>query len=116
MKLIYCAGAYTATTITGVIDNVTAAEEAGKEVLLAGFVPVIPHGITRYWDFDPRFKQKKHDWWLTQFCYPLLKGCHGIYLYSGWEKSKGAIMERDFSLKHKIPIATSIAELTALFH
>jgi hypothetical protein len=42
-KLIYVAGPYTSDTCEGVAMNVRIAEEHGKQVLLAGHVPLVPH-------------------------------------------------------------------------
>lgn len=111
MKVIYVAGKYTAPTIEGVIDNVAKAEEAGKEVLAAGHVPLIPHCISAHWDIDSRFTHFEHGDWLNKFCYPLLKKCDGIYLYDGWEESKGAQMEYEVAKLHGIPIYFSVEDI-----
>lgn len=120
-RLIYakadlCRRGYSAATREGRAANVAKAEEYGKEVLLSGHVPVIPHKISSHWDEDPRLAELfGHVEWLELFCYPLLQGCHAIYLYPGWEHSKGATMEHAFAKAHGIPIVHTVEELQRLF-
>jgi len=114
-KLTYVAGPYTAPTRDEVAANVARAVEYGKQVLAAGFVPVVPHKITEFWDLDGRFAGYTHGDWLEKYCFPLLKQCHAIFLYPGWAKSKGACREFDFALEHGIPVVHSVEELKRLF-
>src|SRR6266581_3432155 len=111
-KLIYVAGAYSAPTREERAANVARAEEYGKQVLLAGHVPVIPHKISSHWDDDDRLADLfGHVDWLERFCFPLLKQCHVIYLYPGWAAYKGACLEQAFAIENGIPIVHSITEL-----
>ena len=115
-KLVYVAGPYTALTREEISANVAKAEEWGKQVLLAGHVPLIPHKISSHWDLDPRLSDLfGHVDWLERFCFPLLHSCHAIFLYPGWLNSKGAKMEHEFAMEHGIPVAHSIEELQRLF-
>lgn len=98
-KRIFCSGPYTADDFEGVERNLDMARAAVKDVLLAGHVPVCPHLITAYLDLDPDFEEWDHTAWLEQFCYPLMDRCDAIYLYPGWEKSKGAVMEKAYAEK-----------------
>lgn len=110
-SLIYIAGRYTADTRADVQANIDAAEEAGKEVLLLGHVPVIPHRITGHWDADERFLNWPHQDWLNKFCLPLLAKCHVILMLPGWETSKGSQMELKFAAKNSKMIIFGVNDL-----
>jgi hypothetical protein len=114
-KLVYIAGPYTSDTCEGVAMNVRIAEEHGKQVLLAGHVPLVPHRISAMWDLDDRFAGFSHSDWLEKFCFPLLKACQAIYLFSGWTESPGAVKEFEFAAKHNIPVVYTIDELRYVF-
>jgi hypothetical protein len=110
-KVVYCAGPYTAPTREGVAMHVKIAEEYGKRVLEAGFVPIVPHRLSVWWDLDARFKDFEHDDWLNKFCYPLLQAADILFLYPGFTHSEGAKLEMDYALRHHIPIVYSVDEL-----
>jgi hypothetical protein len=114
-KLVYCAGCYSAPTREQIAANVAIAEEHGKQVLLAGHIPVIPHRLTAHWEEDSRFNHFSYNDWLERFCLPLLKNCHAIYLFHGWSKSSGAAREFEFAVQHNIPIVYTIPELEMVF-
>jgi hypothetical protein len=93
-RLVYIAGPYSPrpndpNPLAAIQRNVTVAEEVAKMVLLQGNIPVIPHKITQYWDYDNRFIEKPHDYWLEEFALPLLARCDAIVFCEGWEKSEG---------------------------
>lgn len=114
--LVYVAGPYTAPTREGISQNVAVAEAHGKEVLLAGYVPLIPHKISSHWDTDERLAALfGHVDWLERFCFPLLRACRAVYLYPGWETSRGARLEQEYATQHSIPIAYSIDDLRRIF-
>jgi hypothetical protein len=95
--LIFCSGPYTAETFEGFEDNLYRADEASKEVLIAGHVPICPHKITAFFDLDPEFQEWQHEDWLTKFCYPLIDACDAVYFYEGWQNSKGAQCELQYA-------------------
>ena len=114
MKTVYIAGPYSAPTTEEVRANVARAEAQGKELLLAGYVPVIPHKITGHWEQDPAFFDWEHSDWLEFFFFPLLKRCDAIYLCDGWQCSKGAAAEFRFAAQNNIPVAFHLGDLSAI--
>lgn len=94
-KVLYIAGPYSAKTREEIQQNINIAEQVGKAVLKAGFVPLIPHRISAHWDDDPEFDLAEwdHAAWLDRFCLPLLEKCDGILMIDGWQLSKGATIE-----------------------
>ena len=93
--VVYIAGKYSGKTREDIEENINIAAEAGKAVLKAGHVPVIPHRITGHWDDDPQFDPKEwdHKAWLERFCLPLLDRCDAICMLTDWQLSIGATME-----------------------
>ena len=115
MKLVYCAGQYTAPTKAGKIKNMEVATEFGKQVLaIGGYIPIIPHVATGLWDYDERFAHWTNDQWLNITCFPLLSRCDVLFLYPGWQASSGARDEHQFALDHNMCICYSIDELKEL--
>lgn len=112
--LIYIAGPYTAETEEGIIANIRAAEEIGKQVLLRGFVPVIPHKNTALWDKDERFKDWGHADWIERVCFPLLRSCDALLLMPNWETSKGAVMEYNYAREHRMLVFHSLQALPGI--
>lgn len=90
--ICYIAGPYSASTQEGVQANIDAAEAIGKQMLLHGYTPVIPHRITGHWETDPQFAHIKYDEWM-RMCIKLLDKCDVIAMVPGWQKSKGAVIE-----------------------
>lgn len=109
-KLIYIAGPYTAETREGIAENIRRAEECGKRVLLAGYVPVIPHTLSRPLNKHAELKNWQHLDWMEKFCLPLLARCDAMLLMSNWHLSKGASMEKDYAEKHGISVIENIQE------
>lgn len=109
--LIYVAGAYTAPTKEEVQAHIDRAEEVGKLVLEHGYVPLIPHRITAFWDIDPRFAHMQHGCWMNKVCIPWLNRCDAIVMVPGWQESKGAVMEHQHASNRGIPIFYACADL-----
>jgi hypothetical protein len=114
IKLVYCAGQYSAPTKADKIKNVEIAEEYGKQVLALGFIPIIPHKTSSLWDYDERFSHWTNEEWIEHFCFPLLARCDILFLYPGWQKSSGARDEHQFALDRGMEIAYSIDDLKLL--
>lgn len=110
--LIYVAGRYSADTREQVAANILKAQGHGHEVLLAGFVPIVPHAITAHAEELADFSGWQHEDWLKKFCYPLLRRCDAAYFVPGWEESAGAKMEMEKALYWNIPVVFNVAELT----
>lgn len=110
--LVYIAGKYTADTKQEIKQNIAIVEELAKDVLLAGFIPIIPHKITSFFDLKfEELKHWKHEDWLNKFCLPLLSRCDTLLLAPNWIDSDGAKIEKEFAFRCNIPIYTSIENL-----
>lgn len=102
--LIYVCGPYTAPTRQQQKQNIMLAEEAAKDILINNMIPIVPHKITSFWEFDRRFIHFTHSDWLNRFCLPLLKSCDGLFLCDGWKDSKGALMELKYAKENEMII------------
>lgn len=99
MKLVYVAGKYSAPTREEVQANIDKADEVAKQLMLRGYVPVIPHKITAFWDLDERFSSMNHADWIEKYCIPLQDACSAIAMVPGWRDSFGATQEHEHALE-----------------
>jgi len=93
MKKIYVAGPYRADNAWGVEKNIRKAEELGMELARAGFNPMIPHTMFRYFNgtlTDEFWLKATMEW---------LETCDAIALVKGWGHSDGAVKEYDRAIE-----------------
>lgn len=88
--------------------NIARAVEVGIEVAKLGFFPVIPHANTAHHAFE---KLQPYTFWIDGTLEMLRRACDILVLVPGWEKSSGAMTERNFMLIHGKPVFTSIEAL-----
>lgn len=102
--IVYVSSPYTAETMEQVKANVAFANEIGKQVLVAGHVPIIPHVMSAFWDLDGRLQNFSHADWMFKYALPLLEIADAILLAGSWESSKGCLIElgRARGLRKKI--------------
>jgi hypothetical protein len=96
-KHYYISGPYTSRDWSKVAGFVSSALAAGERVARLGYLVHVPHvalpsGIS--WDEAMRR------------CLEDLSYCDGVILVSGWERSRGAQMERDVALGLGLPVWT----------
>lgn len=96
-KLIYICGKYTDVNKEKQSENVNYAREVAAYILLSGDIPVIPHAITEGLDFHELTKDKDHEFWLNEFCFPLLDRCDEILVLDNHKTSKGALAEIEYA-------------------
>lgn len=101
---IFVAGPYQASTKERRDLNIRRAEEAGKQILLRGHFPYVPHTATARWDDDPRLNLVD---WLTYSC-EWLKFCDGVLLL---KKSPGTNFEVSLALLMGLPVWTSLEQI-----
>ena len=97
MKVIYVAGAYRASTLRGILENIRKAEELAMEVWKADHVALCPHLNTRLMDGivpDQNFLDGDIE---------MLKRCDGIIMVPGWSISTGAVKELRVAQRLGIP-------------
>lgn len=122
MPLIYIAGPYTPPPrFRGWRSSRTAREAAvlahlehaahwGREVMLRGGFPVIPHAagalvtsdVHEVYGAGARSVLADEATWLAGDLL-LLRACHGVVFIPGWESSKGALAERDEADRLEMP-------------
>lgn len=102
--LAYVAGKYTAPTKEEVQMNINAAEKVGKQTLLMGMVPIIPHRISAHWENEPEFAHMSHKDWMESYCFPMLDACDAIVMVPGWQESPGSCMEHARAKEQQMPV------------
>lgn len=111
---VYIAGPYTAKTKEERDQNVRLAEEVGKRVASAGYIPFIPHKMTHGWDEDPRFGEgEEARKFFMNICLAWLGLCDAILVLPGYENSRGTLEEINYAKAHGIKILYSLELLGA---
>lgn len=114
MRVIYVAGPYMGATHDGksyfeISMNILRAREWGKRVIEAGAFAFVPHLNSYHMELDV---DKSADW-RREADLAILKRCDAIFMMPGWEKSKGAVREKEFAEREKIPVFYGIDTLRA---
>ena len=105
MKVVYIAGPYRGRTPWDVETNIRKAEAIGLEVARMGFMPLIPHTMTRFFD-----KQCTSHFWI-EGTLELLARCDAMIVLPGWENSDGTKGEIALAEKRNIPYFWSMKDL-----
>lgn len=87
MKVIFVSGAYRATSVLGIEQNIRHAEAASVELWKQGWAVYCPHKNTAH--FDGIMPDSV---WLEANL-EILKRCDAIYMLRNWEQSVGATQE-----------------------
>ncbi len=109
--IVYVSSPYSADTVEQIKANVEFASEIGKQVLLAGHTPLIPHVQSAFWDYDGRLGHFTHNDWMRKYALPLLIVSEAMILAGAWESSIGCQIERACAKNLLKPVFYSIDEL-----
>jgi|GEM_PF-2699401 len=112
--IVYVSSPYSAPTPEEIKKNLEFATEVGKQLLLIGHIPLIPHLISAFWDYDERFKHFTHNDWLDKFAKPLLTRAEALVLAGEWQNSAGCLIELKFARKNRMPVFTYEPSLRGL--
>jgi len=114
MIRVYVAGAYSASNVVSVLDNMRKGMRAGTQVFLAGYAPFVP------W-FDFHFQLMLHeeeklsveDYY--KYSVSWLDVSNAMLVIPGYEDSKGTQKEIARAKELKIPVFYNIKELDEYF-
>ena len=105
MQLIYIAGPFRAPTPYEQEQNIRSAEALALKVWKRGAACICPHTNTRF------FQGAAPDAvWLDGDLEMVLR-VDAVLMTPDWERSVGARAEREFALKHSVPVLYSLEEL-----
>jgi hypothetical protein len=107
--LVYIAGPFSGATRAEVAWNIASAELAGLAVARMGVFPFIPHTNTGHESFE---KAQPYDFWIAGTM-AMLYRCDAVLMVDEWQRSKGAVGERDAALRIGMPVfdSSQMAEL-----
>jgi hypothetical protein len=89
MKLVYVAGPYSSSSMSGVAVNIARADCWGKVIAHLGHMPVIPHTNTSH----PEYAEiQPYGFWLEGTSL-LLARCDLVLMIPGWQESTGSKLE-----------------------
>lgn len=98
MKVAYIAGPYSATTVSGIVDNIRAAEAVAIKYWNMGYAVICPHKNTAL--FDGRADDSV---WLEGYK-EILSRCDVVVAMTTWENSQGTRQEIVYATELGIPI------------
>ena len=103
MKRIYIAGAYSASNVITVLDNMREGMRLATKIFLLGYSPFCP-----WLDFHFQLMLREGETLTVEDYYKYsiawLEVSDALLLVSGWEKSKGTLKEIEIAIKISIPI------------
>jgi hypothetical protein len=95
--LIYVSGKY-----SGDIDaNIEKAMQIAAELWIKGHAVICPHGNTSH--FEIRCPAVTWEQYIAGDL-NMIARCDGLVMIPGWEESKGAVIEKEYAEKLKIPV------------
>ena len=97
-KLVYVAGAYRASTISGVFENIMTARQAAIDLWNKGYVPICPHLNSFLMD------EEDTDEMFLSGDLEILKRCDCIFMLANWQNSHGARAELRFAREHGLEV------------
>ena len=110
MKRVYVAGAYSATNVITVLDNMRKGMRLSTEVMLAGYAPFCPwldyHFQLMLRDDENLTVQSYYDYSMAW-----LEVSDAVLLVPGWEHSKGTIEEIKVAKSLNIPVYYTLVKL-----
>lgn len=110
MKRIYIAGAYSASNVITVLDNMREGMRLATKVLLLGHAPFCP-----WIDFHFQLMLRENEILTVEDYYKYsiawLEVSDAMLLVPGWQSSKGTKTEMEIAFKMDIPIYYDIKEL-----
>ena len=97
MKVIYVAGKYSASTWSGIEDNIRKAEAAALKLVAAGWAVICPHKNTAHWEVYDFFL------WIDMDL-EILRRCDAVFMLDGFQQSEGAMREFAEACNQKLEV------------
>lgn len=88
---------YISGPITGTADHLQKFAEAERSLKDRGFQVINPEHLGSV------MPEATHEEYM-RICYPLMDLADAVYMLEGWENSKGAKMEMQYAIDHRIAI------------
>lgn len=105
MKVVYIAGPFRGPNAWEVERNIRSAEALALEVWRAGYAVFCPHTNTRFFD------KAAPDEVFLEGDLEILRRCDAVLMTSDFDRSEGALGERDEACRRDIPVYYSLREL-----
>jgi hypothetical protein len=105
--VVYCAGPFRAKDHWGIWQNINHAATWSLEIWKQGAACLCPHCNT----FPYQGVLPDHRWLDGDL--EMLRRCDAVFMIPGWEKSEGAIAERNEAIKCHIPVFEDFGHLCA---
>ncbi len=107
MKVVYIAGPYRGPNAWDIEQNIRRAEELSLEVWKIGAAALCPHTNTRHFQ-----GAAPDDLWLEGDL-EMLRRCDAVLMVPGWQRSQGALAEREEALVRGLQVFYNIGMLRA---
>lgn len=113
MLRVYVAGAYSASNVIDVLNNMRRGMRISTEVLLAGFAPFAPW-LDYHYQLQLRDGEELsvNDYYAYSMAW--LEASDIVYVIPGWENSKGTLAEIERAHAFKIPVVFSMNDLKSV--
>lgn len=117
MKYIYIAGRYTGHThdyrsYFEIHRHITDALEAARQLAYLGYGFFCPHAHSAH--FEVIAPEVKPTYWY-ELDNKFLAACDAILMLPDWEKSKGAVAERELAISLGMPVFYDLQEMVEKF-
>ncbi len=110
-KFIYIASRYKYETEIQHRQFRAETAECAQEIFIREYIPIAPTLISYDWEKTLPFKNKDLDYWLFEFCFPLIDKCDGLFVCNGLYKSVGVNREVEYAITKGMPIIHRLTDL-----